>query len=89
MYLNIVVEKLGVIIDKLSLSKITRILDIYRKLNNGHLIIKVEEAKRFGVNERSVQRDIDGIRDYISGIAIEHGTVTRLYTINIRKGILI
>ena len=32
--------------DKLSYSKITRILDIYGKLNNGHLIIKAEEAKR-------------------------------------------
>lgn len=56
LYLNIVVEKLGVKIDKLSLSKITRILDIYRKLNNGHLIIKVVEAKRYVVNERSIQR---------------------------------
>lgn len=61
--------------DKLSHSKITRILDIYGKLNNGHLIIKAEEAKRYGVNERSIQRDIDDIRNYLSDIALEHGTV--------------
>lgn len=61
--------------DKLSHSKITRILDIYGKLNNGHLIIKAEEAKRYAVNERSIQRDIDDIRNYLSDIALEHGTV--------------
>mgnify|MGYP001642859397 FL=1 len=55
LYLSTFVEKLGVKIDKLSLNKITRILDIYGKLNNGHLIIKAVKAKLYGVNERSIQ----------------------------------
>lgn len=72
--------------DKLSHSKITRILDIYGKLNNGHLIIKAEEAKRYGVNERSIQRDIDDIRNYLSDIALEHGNVNSVIYDREKKG---
>lgn len=49
-------------------SKNTRILDMYVRFCEGKTINKSEEAKRFGVDERSIQRDIDDIRAYISNI---------------------
>ncbi len=45
--------------------KVARVLSIYTKLMNGYLVNKSEEAAAFGVNERSIQRDIDDIRDYL------------------------
>lgn len=45
--------------------KICRVLHIYTKLTDGYLINKSEEAQNYGVNERSIQRDIDDIRDYL------------------------
>lgn len=45
--------------------KITRTLGIYTRLMNGATINKAEEAQRYGVNERSIQRDIDDIRNYL------------------------
>ena len=44
--------------------KIARILGIYTKLMNGGIVNKAEEARQYGVNERSIQRDIDDIREY-------------------------
>lgn len=45
--------------------KIERILGIYTKLVNGGLVVKAEEANRYHVNERSIQRDIDDIRNFL------------------------
>lgn len=45
--------------------KIERVLGIYTKLMNGYLVRKAEEAVNYGVNERSIQRDIDDIRNYL------------------------
>lgn len=45
--------------------KIKRVLGIYTKLMHGYLINKSEEAMSYGVNERSVQRDIDDIRNFL------------------------
>lgn len=45
--------------------KIKRILGIYTRLKNGNVINKIEEANKYGVNERSIQRDIDDIRNYL------------------------
>ncbi|MFT8322808.1 MAG: WYL domain-containing protein [Bacillus sp. (in: firmicutes)] len=45
--------------------KIERVLGLYTKLVNGYLINKVEEADNYGVNERSIQRDIDDIRNFL------------------------
>lgn len=45
--------------------KIERVLGIYTKLLNGHVIDKSAESVNYGVNERSIQRDIDDIRNYL------------------------
>lgn len=39
--------------------KIGRVLGIYTKLLDGYLVNKSEEALNYGVNERTIQRDID------------------------------
>lgn len=44
--------------------KIERVLGLYTKLMNGSLINKAEEANNYGVNERSIQRDIDDVRNF-------------------------
>lgn len=46
-------------------SKNNRVLDLYNRLSEGKVINKAEEAKRFGVDERSIQRDIDDIRAFL------------------------
>ena len=46
-------------------NKVERILSIYTRLMNGALINKSEEATKFNVNERSIQRDIEDIREFL------------------------
>ena len=46
-------------------AKIARILDMYERLCSGKIINKSEDAQRFGVDERSIQRDIDDIRSFL------------------------
>lgn len=53
--------------------KVGRILTIYSKLMNGAIVNKAEEAANFAVNERSIQRDIDNIRNYLEQNASEYG----------------
>lgn len=47
-------------------SKNSRTLDMYARLCEGKVINKAEEAERFGVDERSIQRDIDDIRAFLA-----------------------
>lgn len=47
-------------------SKNSRILDLYISLCEGKIINKAEAARKFGVDERSIQRDLDDIRAYLS-----------------------
>lgn len=48
------------------IEKTLRILDIYVRLCEGKVINKKEEADKFAVDERSIQRDIDEIRKYLA-----------------------
>jgi predicted DNA-binding transcriptional regulator YafY len=48
-----------------SYQKVNRVLGIYTRLINGGLVYKAEEAANYGVNERTIQRDIDDIRNYL------------------------
>ncbi|AEH48654.1 helix-turn-helix transcriptional regulator [Parageobacillus thermoglucosidasius] len=47
-------------------SKPLRILSLYERLRRGETISKKREAERFGVNEKTIQRDIDELRAYIA-----------------------
>lgn len=51
--------------------KIHRVLSIYTKLQGGYLVEKREEARNFGVDERTIQRDIDDIRNFMDS-NVEH-----------------
>ena len=57
------------------LAKTSRILGIYSKLMNGYVINKAEEAVNYGVNERSIQRDIDDIRNFVDSDPSMRGTM--------------
>lgn len=48
-----------------------RILYLYSRLINGEAISKAEEAERFGVNKRSIQRDFDELRMFFENQYIE------------------
>lgn len=49
-------------------SKNIRTLKMYARLCEGKIINKSEEAKKYGVDERSIQRDIDDIRAFSMSI---------------------
>lgn len=66
--------------------KVDRILTIYSKLISGRVINKGEEANRFGVTERSIQRDIDDIRNYLEQEACEHGIANEVIYDRERQG---
>lgn len=55
--------------------KIERVLGLYTKLINGSVINKAEEANNYNVNERSIQRDIDDIRNYMDIKGSEDGII--------------
>lgn len=66
-------------------SKNSRTLDMYVRLCEGKIINKVEEAKRFGVDERSIQRDIDDIRAFLSNYSVCHSGDSKLIEYNRAK----
>ncbi len=66
--------------------KISRILDLYTKLMDGCVIYKSEEAVRHGVNDRSIQRDIDDIRCYLENDASERGFTNAVVYDREKKG---
>ena len=45
--------------------KMYRVLQIYSKLSDGYVVNKAEEAQNYGVDKRSIQRDIDDIRNFL------------------------
>ena len=54
--------------------KYARILDIYVRFCEGKIINKSEEAQRFGVDERTIQRDVDDIRAFINNYSMSSDT---------------
>lgn len=66
--------------------KINRVLGIYTKLNNGCLINKAEFAKTYGVNERTIQRDIDDIRKFLEVNLDETGVLNSVIYDRANKG---
>lgn len=66
--------------------KINRILAIYTRLINGYVVNKTEEAKRYGVNEKSIQRDLERIRVFLEEQLTETGTSDTLVYDYAEKG---
>ncbi len=46
--------------------KVERIINLYNRLAEGEVLNKADEAVRFDVNERSIQRDLEDIRAYFA-----------------------
>ncbi|MGN0466735.1 MAG: helix-turn-helix transcriptional regulator [Lachnospiraceae bacterium] len=67
-------------------NKIKRVLGIYTKLINGYLINKSEEAVNYGVSERSIQRDIDDIREYFGEDIVNSGRTNSVVYDHVDKG---
>lgn len=67
-------------------SKNNRILDIYLRLCEGKIINKTEEALRFCVDERSIQRDIDDIRAFLSNNKAESNDTREITYDRFQKG---
>ena len=55
--------------------KIARILGIYTKLMNGGIVNKAEEARHYGVNERSTRRRTSALSIQSSMIGVQKATV--------------
>lgn len=55
--------------------KIIRVLQLYAKLLDGYVVNKAIEAQQYGVNERSIQRDIDDIRNFLDADSERTGIV--------------
>lgn len=66
--------------------QIGRVLKIYSKLSDGYVVNKAEEAELYGVNERSIQRDIDHIRNFLDEEAERTGIVNTIVYDRIEKG---
>lgn len=64
--------------DNLKSDKICRVLQIYTKLTEGYVVNKAEEAQLYGVNERSIQRDIDDIRAFLDADADRTGVMNSI-----------
>lgn len=62
-----------------------RILDIYVRLGEGKIINKAEEANKFGVKERSIQRDIDDIRTLLDERKVQNSADNRTIVYNRAK----
>ena len=67
-------------------SKNTRTLDMYDRLCEGKIINKTEEATRFGVDARSIQRDIDDIRAFLAEKTVLNANETRAIEYSRAKG---
>lgn len=67
-------------------NKMLRVLGIYTKLLNGGIVNKAEEAQNYGVNERSIQRDINDIRDFFDADSARTGIINSVVYDRIDKG---
>ncbi len=67
-------------------NKIERILGIYSKLCDGYLVKKEEEADRYAVSVRTIQRDINDIVGYIDKTTVDSGLINEIKFDNLEKG---
>lgn len=69
-----------------STDKISRVLQIYTKLLDGYVVNKAEEAQFYGVNERSIQRDIDDIRGFLDRDSERTGVINSVIYDRAKQG---
>ncbi len=59
--------------DKKSIGKSSRVLYLHSKLLQGQILKKSMLAEQFNVNEKSIQRDLDSIREFLDQQSVEEG----------------
>ena len=59
-----------------------RLLSMHERLNKGELIKKAELATQYGVTEKTIQRDIDDLREYLACTHYDEGEVAIAYDRN-------
>ena len=69
-----------------SKDKTGRVLAIYTKLQKGDIVSKIEESRKYGVNERSIQRDIDDIRNFLAQESELTGVYNSVIYDHVEKG---
>ncbi|MBP0962236.1 MAG: WYL domain-containing protein [Oscillospiraceae bacterium] len=69
-----------------SREKVARVLEIYTKLMNGALVNKSSEAVKYHTSERSIQRDIDDIRNFLDETDDNGGIINTVIYDRMRKG---
>ena len=57
-------------------NKGARLLDLYDRFNKGAILTKAELAKLYKVGEKTIQRDIDDLRAYLSESSMYSGNVS-------------
>lgn len=72
--------------EELKGDKIQRVLQLYAKLSDGYVVNKSEEAQNYGVNERSIQRDIDDIRCFLDADSERTGIINSVIYDRAEKG---
>lgn len=72
--------------EELKNDRISRILGLYTKLVDGYVVNKSEEAIAYGVNEKSIQRDINTIRNFLDLDISSQGFVNSVIYDRDKKG---
>ena len=72
--------------DEYKRDKISRVMQLYTRLCEGDIIVKGDEARRYNVTERSIQRDIDDIRAFLEDDAERTGIVNSVIYDYQKKG---
>lgn len=72
--------------DKQEAGKTNRLLDIYTQMMNGKTVNKAETAREYGVNEKTIQRDLEKIRTFLDSQTVEEGITNSLIYDHKEKG---
>lgn len=75
------------------MNKVYRVLNLYERLNKGEVINKKLEADNYNVDLKTIQRDIDELRDYLSldtknGKEIIYDKKKRGYVVSKKSGFI-
>lgn len=73
-------------LEKKVIRKHERVLELYSRLMAGETVKKKDLAEEYGVDPRSIQRDIDSIRDFCSDRAAKGGGLTEIQYDHKEKG---
>ena len=72
--------------EELKGDRIARVLSIYTKLLDGDVVNKTIEARKYCVNERTIQRDIDDIRCFLDSDSERVGYINSIVYDRREKG---